>query len=104
MNVVKAETPLNLLLMLTAISLRCGFVQKAVVYGKAGQQLFPDEARFLEMHAYGLLLDGRLDDLAVLLQDVDLQTQNIAYLRARLAIANGDAEEAASQLKAYCRA
>ncbi|TPW28851.1 hypothetical protein FJU08_16105 [Martelella alba] len=101
---MNAETPLNLLLMLTAISLRCGFVQKAIVYGRAGQMLFPDEYRFLEMHAYGLLLDGRLDDLEELLAGIHLETRNLAYLRARLAIACGDVDEAASQLRAYCKA
>lgn len=74
----------EILLMLTAFSLKTQFITKAVIYGRAGAALYPEDHRFREMLGYALLLDGKLQEAAAVVGEGPHDTCNLAYLKSRL--------------------
>jgi len=73
----------EILLMLTAFSLKTQFVTKAIIYGRAGMALYPEDHRFREMLGYALLLDGKPQEAAEVVGETPHDTCNLAYLKSR---------------------
>lgn len=76
----------DILLMLAAFSVKAQFFAKAVIYGRAGLVLFPEDHRFKELLAYALLLDGQLQEAAAVVGEPLHETPNLAFLKSRLAM------------------
>jgi len=94
----------DILLMLAAFSLKAQFTSKAVIYGRAGLALFPEDRRFREILAYALLLGGDLEGPASVLGEERRETRNLAYLEACLTILRGSAAaEGQTAIRAYLR-
>lgn len=74
------------LLLLCSLSVRLRFISKAVLYGRVGMYLFPDDIRLREIYAYSLLLDGKTEEALHVLSETDEKTPNIAYLKARISL------------------
>lgn len=81
------------LLVLTSCSLRANFIQKAQLYAECGLKLFPDSTELREFFGLTLLHAREFDNLQYLLEDTDLNTRNLAYLRLRLAIFGREANQ-----------
>lgn len=94
----------DILLMLSAFSLKTHFVAKAAIYGRAGVALYPEDHRFREILAYALLLENRLEEAASVIGEAHRETRNLAFLNARLLML-GDHSMAERQdaLKTYLR-
>ncbi|WP_173932905.1 hypothetical protein [Chelativorans sp. Marseille-P2723] len=94
----------DVLLMLTAFSLKTKFFAKAIIYGRAGVALYPEDNRFREALAYGLLLEGETEEAAAVVSTIHRQTRNLAYLKAQLAMNEGHSEpERQEALRTYLR-
>jgi len=92
----------DILLMLAAFSLKAQFIAKAVIYGRAGLALFPEDRRFREVLAYALFLAGELENSAAVAGEARRDTRNFAYVRARLAMLSGcSGAEGQSAIRAY---
>lgn len=89
------------LYILSAISLRGQFVEKALIYGKAGIALFPQDVRLFETYAYALLLSGRDEEAASVLNSAPEQTRNVVYLKARTALTAGAVPKSRDFLRSY---
>lgn len=76
----------DVLYLLSSFSARSGFVEKAAAYADAGHQLFPRDSRHLEVKAYMLVLQQQYAEADQLLEDSDLSSKNLEYLRARVAM------------------
>lgn len=89
------------LYVLSALSLRGQFVEKALIYGKTGIALFPQDVRLFETYAYALLLSGQDEEAARVLNNAPDQTRNIAYLKARTALIVGAAPKSREFVRSY---
>ncbi|MCY1740486.1 hypothetical protein [Ensifer sp. SL37] len=92
----------DILFMLSSFNLRVQFVRKALLYGRAGVTLFPQDIRFSEVYACALLLDGQIDEAATVLAAGGEVTRNMSYLRARVMLQeNPSLNNAQVALRAY---
>lgn len=76
----------DVLYLLATFSVRSGFLEKATVYASAGRKLFPSDPRQHELYAYSLMLRKNYPEAQAAVQDTDLSTPNLEYLRSRIAI------------------
>jgi type IV secretory pathway VirB6-like protein len=79
----------DLLCILIMFSVRADFFEKALRYAKCGYHLFPNDIRFVELYAYTLVLSEDYETAENVLSSVDIPTQNIAYLKGRIAVMLG---------------
>jgi len=79
----------DILLMLAAFSLKAQFTAKAVIYSRAGSMLFPEDHRFKEILAYGLLLTEEFEEAESVIGQAQIESRNLAFLKTRLALLNG---------------
>ncbi|WP_298966462.1 hypothetical protein [uncultured Roseibium sp.] len=84
----------KVLVLLASHCLRAHFVDKALLYAKCGYQLFPDRTELLELYGLALLFKGDYDTLTDLISRASAPSRNLDYLKARLAILQGDANSA----------
>ena len=90
------------LFVLCSFSVRMHFISKAIIYGRAGIHLFPDDVRLHEIYAHALLLDGRAEEASHILSKVQEPTRNTAYLNARISLQDTNNElSAQDQLRLY---
>jgi hypothetical protein len=76
----------DILLMLCSFSLRVQFIAKAVVYGRVGVSMFPQDIRLREIYAYALLLNSQADEAFAVIGNVTKVTRNIAFLNVCVAL------------------
>ena len=76
----------DILFLLATFSLRTGQIGKAITYTSIGRELFPDDQRLIEAHAYALMLHEQYQDADALLATTTASTRNLEFLRSRTAI------------------
>jgi Flp pilus assembly protein TadD len=76
----------DILFLLATFSLRSGQISKAMTYARIGRELFPDDSRLIEMHAYALMLHEEYEQAEALLGSTNASTINLEFLRSRTAI------------------
>ncbi len=76
----------DILYLLSTFSHRTSFLLKAGLYAKAGYELFPQDIRLIEMHAYCLLLEGKPDEAEEVLSSTEESSANLEYLRSKTAL------------------
>ncbi|WP_273795103.1 hypothetical protein [Brucella intermedia] len=73
----------DVLLVLSSLALRMQFLRKAICYARIGVSLFPDDIRLREIYAFALLLDGNMEEAEQVIDAVETESRNIAYLRVQ---------------------
>ena len=92
------------LLLLCSLSVQMQFISKAILYGRVGVYLFPDDVRLREIYAYSLLLDGKIEEASHIVSEMSEETRNIAYLKSRIGLLEpDDISNAREQLRLYLR-
>jgi hypothetical protein len=76
----------DILYLLASFSLRSGQIGKAMTYTRIGRELFPDDSRLIEIHAYTLMLHEQYEEAEDLLSGTNASTINLEFLRSRTAI------------------
>ncbi|MCP1846114.1 hypothetical protein ACVIHI_009107 [Bradyrhizobium sp. USDA 4524] len=95
----------DVLLLLSSFSLRGQFIAKAVLYGRVGVSMFPDDLRLREIYTYALYLDGRIDEAIDVIQSAQVDTPNVSFLKMRLALhASKPASERRAAVRSYLKA
>lgn len=83
---MKMRNAADALCVLTTFSIRTNYYEKAIRYAECGFRIFKDDARFVELYGFALLLTGSYEQTEELLTHTKFQTPNIALLRCRCAI------------------
>ncbi len=95
----------ELLLLLGNFSIRVGQLQKAELYLRVGCHLFQGDTRHMELYAYALFLGQKYAEALNILENIQLETKNVAFLRARIALVQPDQEgQAQKHLRRYLAA